>query len=184
MGDAGDCIITRSGTIAIITQIRQRLDNSFPVSNRSIIGHNNYAVGDVGVLVHNESVCNETIAELREYYAAGFSDDEIRDWLRSQTKDGKRKYEDADIDKAMDKILAQQEPNYPANPDHWTPPVGWTETNAGAKTGGKHRQWIDEYGNICRRWDREGREAGKERGQHWHDYDDPSGGNHHIDPDG
>jgi hypothetical protein len=61
------------------------------------------------VLVHNESVCDETIAELRDYYAAGFSKDEIRDWLRSQTKDGKRKYEDADIDKAMDKILAPVE---------------------------------------------------------------------------
>jgi hypothetical protein len=101
---AGDCIITRSGTRALITEIRQRFDDAFPVSNLSIIGHHNYAVGDVGVLVHNESVCDETIAELRKYYAAGFSDDEIRDWLRSQTKDGKRRYDDADIDVAMGKI--------------------------------------------------------------------------------
>lgn len=34
-----------------------------------------------------------------------------------------------------------------------------------------------------RRWDREGRESGKDRGPHWHDLDDESGGAHHIDPD-
>lgn len=68
---AGDCIITRSGTRAFITEIRQRFDDDFPVSNLSIIGHHNYAVGDVGVLVHNESVCDDTIADLRKLYAKG-----------------------------------------------------------------------------------------------------------------
>lgn len=74
-------------------------------------------------------------------------------------------------------------PEYPSNPDDWVPPDGWTETNAGEKTGGRHRQWRDEEGRIRRRWDREGREGGKERGPHWHDVDDGSGGNDHIDPD-
>ena len=74
-------------------------------------------------------------------------------------------------------------PEYPSNPDDWVPPDGWTETNAGEKTGGRHRQWKDEEGRIRRRWDREGREGGKERGPHWHDADDGSGGNDHIDPD-
>jgi hypothetical protein len=72
---------------------------------------------------------------------------------------------------------------YPRNPDDWKVPHGWTETPAGAKTGGRHRQWIDGKGNIRRRWDSQGREAGKERGPHWHDYDDESGGKNHIDPE-
>jgi len=74
-------------------------------------------------------------------------------------------------------------PQYPTNPDDWTPPDGWSETSAGEKTGGRHRQWKDEEGRIRRRWDREGRENGKERGPHWHDSDDESGGEDHIDPD-
>ena len=74
-------------------------------------------------------------------------------------------------------------PNYPTNPDHWIPPPGWKETPAGDKTGGKNRQWVDPNGKIRRRWDREGREGGKERGPHWHDADDDSGGKKHIDPD-
>ena len=72
---------------------------------------------------------------------------------------------------------------FPKNPSDWTPPEGWKETPAGVATGGKHRQWVDEHGTMRRRWDREGREAGKERGPHWHDLDDESGGSHHIDPD-
>ncbi len=75
-------------------------------------------------------------------------------------------------------------PDYPGNPDDWTPPDGWTETDAGQKTGGKHRQWKDGDGKIRRRWDREGREGGKERGPHWHDTDDETRGKKHIEPDG
>ena len=107
---AGDCIITRSGTRAIITEIRQRFDDAFPVSNLSIIGHHNYAVGDVGVLVHNESICDETIADLRKLYAKGNrkSVDEIQNWLRSQTdRAGNSLYDDREIDDAMEQILAQ-----------------------------------------------------------------------------
>ncbi|GHC14366.1 hypothetical protein [Cerasicoccus arenae] len=74
-------------------------------------------------------------------------------------------------------------PEYPSNPDEWESPDGVTETEAGDRTDGKHRQWKDEDGNMYRRWDREGREAGKERGPHWHDYNDESGGNDHIEPD-
>ncbi|MCI5130699.1 MAG: hypothetical protein D3904_04085 [Candidatus Electrothrix sp. EH2] len=45
---------------------------------------------------------------------------------------------------------------------------GWEETKTGEATGGKHRQWKGPDGEL-RRWDREGREGGKERGPHWHD---------------
>lgn len=62
-------------------------------------------------------------------------------------------------------------------------PAGWSETEAGERTGGRHRQWRDEEGRMRRRWDAEGREGGKERGPHWHDYGDPSSGRDHIDPD-
>lgn len=74
-------------------------------------------------------------------------------------------------------------PQYPTNPDDWEVPDGWTETSAGQNTGGRNRQWKDEEGRIRRRWDREGRENGKERGPHWHDSDDDSGGKKHIEPD-
>jgi RHS repeat-associated protein len=58
--------------------------------------------------------------------------------------------------------------DYPANPNDWKPPEGWTETSAGEKTGGRHRQWNGPDGEW-RRWDAEGRPKGKERGPHWHD---------------
>ncbi len=69
--------------------------------------------------------------------------------------------------------------DYPANPDNWNPPDGWVETPAGEKTGGKHRQWKGPDGKW-RRWDREGRKGGKDRGPHWHDSDRPG---EHVDPD-
>jgi len=69
--------------------------------------------------------------------------------------------------------------DYPVNPDDWNTPDGWTETPAGEKTGGKHRQWNGPDGKW-RRWDREGRKGGKDRGSHWHDSDRPG---EHIDPD-
>jgi RHS repeat-associated protein len=68
--------------------------------------------------------------------------------------------------------------DYPANPDEWNPPDDWEEACTGDKTGGRHRQWKgpnDEW----RRWDREGREGGKKRGPHWHDWRNPGD---HIDP--
>jgi RHS repeat-associated protein len=65
--------------------------------------------------------------------------------------------------------------DFPADPDDWTPPEGWEETSAGANTGGRHRQWNGPDGRQ-RRWDREGRPGGKDRGPHWHDSDRP--GNH------
>jgi len=68
--------------------------------------------------------------------------------------------------------------DYPANPDDWIPPPGWEETPAGEKSGGRHRQWKGPCGEW-RRWDREGREVGKERGPHWHDWRNPGD---HIDP--
>ena len=104
---AGDWIITRSGTRALITEIRQHFEPAFPVSNLTILGHHNYSVGDVGVLVHNVSVCDGTIADLRKLRADGMSEGEIKDWLRSKTDDnGNRLYNDDEIDKALGRILA------------------------------------------------------------------------------
>jgi len=75
-------------------------------------------------------------------------------------------------------------PQYPRNPDDWEPPEGWEETPTGERTKGRHRQWKDQDGNLRRRWDREGPKGSeKERGPHWHDYDDESGGKKHIEPD-
>jgi len=74
-------------------------------------------------------------------------------------------------------------PSYPRNADDWEPPEGWVETSAGEKTEGRHRQWVDEEGKMRRRWDASGREGGKERGEHWHDLDDETGGKRHTDPD-
>ena len=69
---------------------------------------------------------------------------------------------------------------WPENPDNWIPPQGVKEEEkTREKTGDRHRQWKDEEGNIVRRWDAGGREAGKERGPHWHD----SKGNH-VKPGG
>ena len=60
--------------------------------------------------------------------------------------------------------------DYPADPDDWIPPEGWTETSAGEKTGGRHRQWKDAEGNIRRRWDREGDPVRQPQlGPHWWD---------------
>ncbi len=104
---AGDWIITRSGTRALITEIRQHFEPAFPVSNLTIFGHHNYSVGDVGVLVHNVSVCDGTIADLRKLRADGMSEDKINDWLRSKTDDnGNRLYDDDEIEKALEEILA------------------------------------------------------------------------------
>jgi hypothetical protein len=55
--------------------------------------------------------------------------------------------------------------DYPTNPDDWAVPSGWTETSAGKETGGRHRQWTGPDGRV-RRWDREGRPSGKDRGPH------------------
>jgi hypothetical protein len=134
---AGDCIITRSGTRAIITEIRQRFDDAFPVSNLSIIGHHNYAVGEVGVLVHNKPVCEETIADLRELYAKEKSEGKIRDWLRSQTdKDGNRLYDDSEIDQAMDRIIARNRRLYRGMTDaDGLPLTGTSGRTLGARPG-------------------------------------------------
>ena len=104
---AGDCIITRSGTRALITEIRQRFNDAFPVSNLSIIGHHNYAVGDVGVLVHNEPICNDAIAVAKKDLGAGKSIDEIQDSLNQMVKNGKHTQQEADD--ALAKIL---DPNW------------------------------------------------------------------------
>jgi hypothetical protein len=59
---------------------------------------------------------------------------------------------------------------WPENPDDWVPPDGVSEEDKTREaTDGRHRQWKDEEGNTVRRWDESGREAGKDRGPHWHD---------------
>ncbi|MCP4252690.1 MAG: hypothetical protein GY775_04645 [Candidatus Scalindua sp.] len=82
--------------------------------------------------------------------------------------DDHRQFSESDpCDKSLD--------DYPANPDDWIPPVGWKETEAGEKTGGRHRHWRGPNGET-RRWDRE---SDSGRGPHWHDHRYP---NEHIDP--
>ncbi len=117
---AGDWIITRSGTRALITEIRQHFEPAFPVSNLTIFGHHNYSVGDVGVLVHNVSVCDGTIADLRKLRADGMSEDKINDWLRGKTDDnGNRLYNDDEIEKALGRILAPNTARRAPAPDNY-----------------------------------------------------------------
>lgn len=70
--------------------------------------------------------------------------------------------------------------DYPTDPDDWTPPENVREeTKTKDNTGGRHRQWKDkETGKTVRRWDKEGRENGKERPAHWHDYTKDDGSTH------
>jgi hypothetical protein len=86
------------------------------------------------------------------------------------------------LTQTVNNVQPETSPNslddYPANPDEWVPPEGWVETSAGQKTGGRHRQWNGPNGEW-RRWDAEGRAAGKKRGPHWHDSRFP---NEHIEP--
>jgi hypothetical protein len=155
---AGDCIITRSGTRAIITEIRQRFDDAFPVSNLSIIGHHNYAVGDVGVLVHNKPVCDETIADLRKSRANGASEDEIRDFLRSQKdKDGNRLYDESEIDDAYKKILRPDKKSSLSNRVTEELPPGEMRT---PEENAQARNFFERNREAARKWweEREGRE--------------------------
>jgi hypothetical protein len=54
---AGDVIFTRDGQRQTITRVEQRYDGPVPVSNLSIEDDHTFAVGEDGVLVHNESWC-------------------------------------------------------------------------------------------------------------------------------
>lgn len=54
---AGDRLTGVDGTILTLERIEQRFEESFLVSNLSIVDHHNYAVGEIGILVHNESWC-------------------------------------------------------------------------------------------------------------------------------
>lgn len=93
-------------------------------------------------------------------YGLGLSAAGAIDWAMSEsTEDQPCENGDEETDSLDD---------YPADPDDWNPPEGWEETVAGERTGGKHRQWRGPNGEL-RRWDREGREGGIERGPHWHD---------------
>jgi hypothetical protein len=152
---AGDCIITRSGTRAIITEIRQRFDDAFPVSNLNIIGHHNYAVGDVGVLVHNVTVCDETIKDLRELSAngKGKSPDELRELLRSKKNDkGERLYNEDEINDAMGKVLAPEKAIYngikdaPEYPQGFKPRTG----NHTTRNNVNNKELLDELRQIER----------------------------------
>jgi len=69
---------------------------------------------------------------------------------------------------------------WPENPDDWNPPDGITEDEkAKDATDGRHRHWKNEDGKTVRRWDKDGRESGKDRGPHWHDGDE-----RHVPPGG
>jgi len=152
---AGDWIITRSGTRALITEIRQHFEPAFPVSNLTIFGHHNYSVGDVGVLVHNVSVCDGTIADLRKLRADGMSEDKIKDWLRSKTDDnGNRLYNADDIEKALEEILAPNKLPPITPPTNRgglrqameQPPTGMTNPNAHHDLPWTFRDWFARRG--------------------------------------
>ena len=102
-------------------------------------------------------------------------------WMENNAEDsGSESDDDSDDGESEKDQPAKPTGDYPADPDDWTTPEGVTETPAGEKTGGKHRQWQNEKGEIVRRWDRGGREGGKERGPHWHDIARPG---EHIEPE-
>ena len=64
---AGDRLTSEDGTILTLERIEQRFEESFLVSNLSIVDHHNYAVGEIGILVHNESWCtylSKTLAKV------------------------------------------------------------------------------------------------------------------------
>jgi len=74
---------------------------------------------------------------------------------------------ESETDRDIDDVNDADE--FPENPDEWNPPEDVKEEiKTKDSSGGKHRQWKDKNGKIVRRWDRSGREAGKERGSHWH----------------
>jgi hypothetical protein len=122
---AGDCIIARSGTRALITEIRQRFDDAFPVCNLTITGHHNYAVGDVGVLVHNVSICDDAIAAAKSKISNGTSIDKIRNNLNKMVKNGKHTQEE--VDEALKKIL---DPNWKPAPNRVIDSLADIPTNA------------------------------------------------------
>lgn len=86
-----------------------------------------------------------------------------------QPVEGEKKEGEAPVDPLDD---------YPANPDDWVPPEGWTEISTGKPE--RHRHW-EGPGGRWRGWDKEGRPGGKERGPHWHD-SDVGEGETHIPP--
>jgi RHS repeat-associated protein len=54
---------------------------------------------------------------------------------------------------------------FPTNGDDWRMPKGWREeTKAKEAADGRHRHFVGPKGEV-RRWDAEGRDEGKERGQ-------------------
>jgi RHS repeat-associated protein len=69
--------------------------------------------------------------------------------------------------------------DYPDNPDDLVLPDDWYETEAGDRTGGRHRIWKGPNGEVIR-WDKEGRRGSpKKRGPHYHDDRFPG---KHIEP--
>jgi hypothetical protein len=53
----GDVIVSKTQERCTIQRISQRYENAFPVSNLTIDQFHNYSVGPVGILVHNDAIC-------------------------------------------------------------------------------------------------------------------------------
>ncbi|MEL6895599.1 MAG: polymorphic toxin-type HINT domain-containing protein [Planctomycetota bacterium] len=68
----GDVILTESGGEATVQQITQTFDESFAVSNITVEGDHNYAVGESSILVHNSDICEVAINKLRAMDPSGF----------------------------------------------------------------------------------------------------------------
>jgi hypothetical protein len=80
---AGDVIIGQDGQERTIVSINQRYEESFPVSNLTIGEFHNYAVGAGSILVHNEAICAEGEAWLKQLITSGqHSADEVADFVK------------------------------------------------------------------------------------------------------
>ena len=91
----GDVIVGQSGQQHRIDSITQRYEESFPVTNLTIGEYHNFAVGTNSILVHNTSICDNTISDVR---SGKLSRD---DFIKNAKADGKS---DADIAIALGKI--------------------------------------------------------------------------------
>jgi hypothetical protein len=67
----GDVLYDQDGNQVVVERISQRIVESFPVSNLEIEDLHTYAVGSVRVLAHNESICAEGEAFLRDLLLSG-----------------------------------------------------------------------------------------------------------------
>jgi hypothetical protein len=67
----GDILLNRLGERTPVTAISKRHEDRFEVTNLTIEDAHNYSVGNGSLLVHNTSICSETIQETRGFISSG-----------------------------------------------------------------------------------------------------------------